>query len=616
MEDKVIFSEKIIGMMRKKHVGFMAIVLSLILADFTAVSQNKTITAPAAPQKQERIQPKKQCSTQPAKPVIPQPKAAPISPAQGYVGGHGYVDLGLSVMWATCNVGAVNPENRGGLFSWSNDSFIVYAATSNDTISTGKVVYSNVDAVSLYWPGLWQKPTKEQVEELVDKCYWNWEQLNGVWGFGVTGPNGNAIFIPYTYSYIPLGTYDEKSAYWSDFQYSDGRVYAISFDMVDKDVRCRYVDAYVGASIRPVLKKEYETFIESLTRAYAGDGQARYDVGNTILSGQIPGMGLDEARIWLELAAQDGIIDAFYTLAEAYEHERIPSSKSLEKAEMWYAKLYQMGYGDVKRKLSYIRFEIAMQYDRNDSERGTAFSWFEKAASLGNAEALNKMGEYYAVGIGTPFDLVTSFQCYMQAAILGCADAMASVGECYLFGKGVAEDRSKALEWYRKAADNGSTRAADMLKTLEENGISFNDMQNNGDVFFAVEKEPEFPGGNEALMKYLSKNIKYPENARDSNIQGQVVVQFVVTKTGQVGFIEVVKSVDPLLDAEAVRVCKSLPRFTPGTINGNPVSVWYTLPVNFLLANGSKPSAKDKLKSFESKMKNKLETFVNKIRQL
>ena len=102
-------------------------------------------------------------------------------------------------------------------------------------------------------------------------------------------------------------------------------------------------------------------------------------------------------------------------------------------------------------------------------------------------------------------------------------------------------------------------------------------------VFEVVEQQPQFPGGQEALMKYLSEHIKYPPMAAENNIQGRVVVQFVVTKTGSIGEVKVVRGKDPDLDKEAVRVVKSLPKFIPGKMNGHPVNVWFTLPVNFRL---------------------------------
>lgn len=102
-------------------------------------------------------------------------------------------------------------------------------------------------------------------------------------------------------------------------------------------------------------------------------------------------------------------------------------------------------------------------------------------------------------------------------------------------------------------------------------------------VFTAVEQMPQFPGGEAELMKYLSTHIKYPTMAMENNIQGQVVVQFVVQKDGSIGEVKVVRSKDPDLDKEAVRVVKTLPKFIPGKMNGQAVNVWYTLPVRFKL---------------------------------
>ena len=103
------------------------------------------------------------------------------------------------------------------------------------------------------------------------------------------------------------------------------------------------------------------------------------------------------------------------------------------------------------------------------------------------------------------------------------------------------------------------------------------------EVFRSVEQMPQFPGGEAALMKFLQSHINYPPMAAENNVQGRVVVQFVIDKTGRVGEVNVVRSVDKDLDREAVRVCQSLPKFTPGRQNGQAVSVWYTLPVTFKL---------------------------------
>ena len=103
-------------------------------------------------------------------------------------------------------------------------------------------------------------------------------------------------------------------------------------------------------------------------------------------------------------------------------------------------------------------------------------------------------------------------------------------------------------------------------------------------VFVVVEKMPEFPGGQQALFKYLSENVKYPVIAQENGIQGRVICQFVVNKDGAIVDIEVVRSGgDPSLDKEAVRVIKSMPKWKPGQQRGKPVRVKYTVPVNFKL---------------------------------
>ena len=113
-----------------------------------------------------------------------------------------------------------------------------------------------------------------------------------------------------------------------------------------------------------------------------------------------------------------------------------------------------------------------------------------------------------------------------------------------------------------------------------------------GEVFQVVEEQPMFPGGMGELMKYLQANIKYPEQAKNNGLQGRVIVQFVVNKDGSICEDTILKSVAPSLDAEAVRVVRSMPNWTPGKQKGEAVRVRFTLPVTFRLDGGaeSKPA--------------------------
>jgi len=105
-----------------------------------------------------------------------------------------------------------------------------------------------------------------------------------------------------------------------------------------------------------------------------------------------------------------------------------------------------------------------------------------------------------------------------------------------------------------------------------------------GEVFQVVEEMPEFPGGNgQELMNFINKNIKYPASAHENGVQGRVIVQYIVTKEGDIVEPKVIRGVDPTLDAEALRVIKMMPKWKPGKQRGKAVNVKFTVPVTFKL---------------------------------
>ena len=134
--------------------------------------------------------------------------------------------------------------------------------------------------------------------------------------------------------------------------------------------------------------------------------------------------------------------------------------------------------------------------------------------------------------------------------------------------------------------DNGQDNRAQFQTAVDEVVVEKKEekpKEVKEEIHTLVEQMPQFPGGDAALMKYLSSHINYPPMAAENNVQGKVILQFVVEKDGRVGEVKIARSVDKDLDKEAIRVVKSLPKFTPGRQNGYPVRVWYTLPVNFKL---------------------------------
>ena len=98
-----------------------------------------------------------------------------------------------------------------------------------------------------------------------------------------------------------------------------------------------------------------------------------------------------------------------------------------------------------------------------------------------------------------------------------------------------------------------------------------------------VEVMPKFPGGDAELLKFIAKNVKYPQESQDKGEQGRVICSFVVTKDGTLTNYKVLRGISPALDQEAVRVLQMMPRWTPGTQRGEPVAVKYTVPITFKL---------------------------------
>ncbi|MBQ4393410.1 MAG: energy transducer TonB [Prevotella sp.] len=131
--------------------------------------------------------------------------------------------------------------------------------------------------------------------------------------------------------------------------------------------------------------------------------------------------------------------------------------------------------------------------------------------------------------------------------------------------------------------DQGSNEAEHVLKVNEKVVDEVPPAVEETKVFDVVEQMPSFKGGDAALMEWLSKNIKYPVIAEENSIQGRVVATFVVERDGSITDVKIVKSVDPSLDKEAVRVLKSMPKWIPGKQNGQAVRVKYTVPVTFRL---------------------------------
>ena len=134
-------------------------------------------------------------------------------------------------------------------------------------------------------------------------------------------------------------------------------------------------------------------------------------------------------------------------------------------------------------------------------------------------------------------------------------------------------ERGKKNAFTRRIVDNEAGRT--LIETVGEQVEEL--------VYDMVEVMPEFPGGVRTMLDFIKKNIQYPEIARKNGIQGRVIVGVVVDKNGSVTNLTILKSIDPYLDKEAIRVISSMPKWTPGVQNGKKVRVKFTVPVSFRL---------------------------------
>ena len=185
--------------------------------------------------------------------------------SEGTISDHDYVDLGLSVKWATCNVGANAPHEYGDYFAWGEtETKTEYTKENCKTIEIKKRLFGDdkiidkrenfKDAARANWGGTWRMPTEKEMKELVDKCTWQWTTQSGVNGYKVTGPNGNSIFLPaagscHGSSRDYVGKY---GSFWSSTRYGsyDYDAYGLSFSSGGHYVGWSVRD--LGYAVRPV----------------------------------------------------------------------------------------------------------------------------------------------------------------------------------------------------------------------------------------------------------------------------------------------------------------------------------------------------------------------------
>lgn len=180
---------------------------------------------------------------------------------------HEAVDLGLSVKWASCNVGANSPEKHGGYYAWGEtEEKSDYSQETYKHIDSGgyKYIGSNIcgspyDVAHMKWGGSWRMPTLEEIEELCNKCCWKRTSVKNITGYRVTGPNGNSIFLPAT------GTFNGTKVYYPEIQgliwsgslskISRSHAYGLGYFFLNgNSYECEENYRHLGRTVRPVTE--------------------------------------------------------------------------------------------------------------------------------------------------------------------------------------------------------------------------------------------------------------------------------------------------------------------------------------------------------------------------
>lgn len=425
-----------------------------------------------------------------------------------------YVDLGLSVSWATCNLGASKPEGYGNYYAFGELSEkATFTETNYKYLNKQMVDYSGdpkFDAATYVLGKDWRTPTKQEMQELSILCEWEWIKLNGITGYKVTGPNGNSIFLPAagcdgTQKRICAGS---NGYFRTSSPVEDGKnisSWTLSMDDFAVGVH-EYGSRESGFSIRPVHAKLRE--INNLALGVALYNKTLYEdalpylrmeaeKGNSVAQFYIGvcynlGRGVPKSPVtalgWYLKSAEQGVKEAQYNVGYLYSRNGPCSLRDDKEALAWFRKSADQGYADAQRRLGEIyeygwgpeqSYTDAAFWYRKAADQGhreaqyllaslyasgkgveasdkEAAYWFEKSAEQGNPGAQYKLGMYYKLGVGVTQNYTNALTWFRKSAKNHHSDAMCEIGLFYYNGWGVAKDYSEALIWFRKAAAQGN----------------------------------------------------------------------------------------------------------------------------------------------------------------
>lgn len=294
------------------------------------------------------------------------------------------------------------------------------------------------------------------------------------------------------------------------------------------------------------------------------------NVNDSVAAAQVQQLSQEDIARGKELARR-GI--GLYTGRNGYK-------KDFERARVALLEAAQLNNADAECVLAHM-------YENGngvEQDYAVAAQWYRKAAEKEVATAQNSLAYFYDEGLGVEQSFIEAAKWYKKAADNNDASAQFNYADMLVNGIGVQRDLIQGLEYYKKAKANGVKQAASEITKTERLLLNSGaEGFETDDTFFSADVMPEYPGGNQAILEYLRSETKYPTICRENNIQGRVVVSFTINKDGSISDPQVVRGVHPALDDEGLRVILNMQAWKPGMINGKPVRVRYTIPINFRL---------------------------------
>lgn len=239
---------------------YILFIIAVLVCACSANAQNVTVTGPKKPKtsvikaKPRTTQRKSSAKRSPQRMTTKQEST--ISSPTGYDYGHGYVDLGLSVKWATCNIGADSPEEYGDYYAWgeasTKDNYTADTYSYNQQNIGSDISRTSYDVAHVKWGGSWRMPTKAEYEELENRSTWTWTTKGGHKGYKVKGPNGKSIFLPAAGYRCEAGLVyaGANGIYWSSAVYDSYYAWELGFYSSSPSVFSYF--RYHGQSVRAV----------------------------------------------------------------------------------------------------------------------------------------------------------------------------------------------------------------------------------------------------------------------------------------------------------------------------------------------------------------------------